>query len=76
MPKGKNSLKDKLLYSQKHIETIATKDQKSKSQKFSEGYKEFLKTCKTERECVNFIKEKAEKLGFKEYELNKKYPQR
>lgn len=73
MAKGKNNLKDKLLYSQKHIEKIITKDQKNKSQKFSEGYKEFLKICKTERECVEFIKEKTEKLGFKEYELNKKY---
>ncbi|MBQ3067831.1 MAG: aminopeptidase [Oscillospiraceae bacterium] len=73
MTKGKNSLKDELLYSQKHVEKIITKDQKNKSQKFSEGYKEFLKICKTERECVEFIKEKAEKLGFKEYELNKKY---
>lgn len=43
MAKGKNSLKDKLLYSQKHIEKIITKDQKNKCQKFSEGYKEFLK---------------------------------
>lgn len=31
---------------------------------FADGYKEFLSSCKTERECTAYFKEKAEKAGF------------
>ena len=33
---------------------------------FCNGYKEFLSTCKTERECVRFAVKEAEKHGFKD----------
>ena len=33
---------------------------------FCAGYKEFLSTCKTERECVHFAVKEAEKHGFKD----------
>ncbi len=32
---------------------------------FAEEYKDFLSTCKTERECLNYAVNKAEKHGFK-----------
>ena len=32
---------------------------------FCEDYKDFLSTCKTERECVKYSVELIEKLGFK-----------
>jgi len=41
-------------------------DDKAKKEVFSfnDEYKEFLSTCKTERECADFILEKAKKDGF------------
>lgn len=33
---------------------------------FGEGYKDFLSTCKTERECVSELKAQAEKAGFQD----------
>ena len=36
---------------------------------FGEGYKEFLSCCKTERECVTWLKARAEEAGFRD--LNK-----
>ena len=38
---------------------------KKKVMAFGEDYRKFLSTCKTERECVSFFVEKAEKAGFK-----------
>lgn len=35
---------------------------------FAEEYRKFISTCKTERECVNVLVEKAEKAGFKNLE--------
>ena len=31
---------------------------------FAENYRKFISDCKTERECVSFFVEKAEKAGF------------
>ena len=31
---------------------------------FAENYRKFISDCKTERECVDFFVEKAEKAGF------------
>lgn len=31
---------------------------------FAEHYRKFISDCKTERECVNYFVEKAEKAGF------------
>ena len=38
---------------------------KKKVFKFAEDYRKFLSECKTERECVSFFIEKAEKAGYK-----------
>jgi len=50
-------------------------DEKAKKEVFSfnEDYKEFLSTCKTERECADYIIEKAEKAGFKDINSMKSY---
>ncbi len=44
-----------------------------KADEFCEGYKDFLKTCKTERECVKFAIEKATAKGFTEFNPAKSY---
>jgi len=44
-----------------------------KADKFCDGYMDFLNAAKTEREIVIFMKEKAESLGFKEFDKTKKY---
>ena len=43
-------------------------DAKTKKKVFdyADGYMDFLSTCKTERECVDYIIEKIEKAGYKE----------
>ena len=43
----------------------ASEKDKKKVMAFGEDYRKFLSTCKTERECVSFFVEKAEKAGFK-----------
>ncbi len=42
-----------------------TKDQTNDLNTFCEGYKDFLSTCKTERECINWTIKKAEAFGYK-----------
>ena len=42
---------------------------KKKVMAFGEDYRKFLSTCKTERECVSFFVEKAEKAGFKNLDI-------
>ena len=42
-----------------------TKDQAKNLNDFCEGYKDFLSTCKTERECISWTINKAEALGYK-----------
>ncbi len=44
--------------------TKYNEDQKKEVFSFNEEYKEFLSTCKTERECADFVIEKAKKDGF------------
>lgn len=41
-----------------------TPEQKEAMEVFCNGYKEFMSTCKTERECVNGIIAEAEALGY------------
>ena len=59
------TLQKELLYNQEN----GYKDLNNKEQKeifaFSEDYKAFLNACKTERECVDYTLEQAEKAGFK-----------
>lgn len=44
-----------------------------KADKFAEGYKVFLDSGKTERECVSYTVDVAEKAGFTEFDASKKY---
>ena len=55
-------LQKELLYNREHgSENLNGKETFA----FSEDYKGFLNACKTERECVEFTLEQAEKAGFK-----------
>ena len=64
MTKGEE-LQNKLFYTKKNGYTDLKAEEKGKIFDFCEGYKAFLNTCKTERECVRYAVEKAEKAGFK-----------
>lgn len=64
MTKGEE-LQNKLFYTKKNGYTDLKAEEKDKIFDFCEGYKAFLNTCKTERECVRYAVEKAEKAGFK-----------
>lgn len=52
----------------KRVNTWTTYDSKTEKacEKFSEGYKAFLDTSKTERECVDTIVNEIEKAGYRE----------
>jgi aspartyl aminopeptidase len=45
----------------------------SKADDFCEGYKAFLNSCKTERECALFFRFFAEQNGFKVFDKDSKY---
>lgn len=62
-----DSLKEKLFYTQKHASEIISDDETKKADEFCDGYMDFLRTAKTEREATEYFVEKAEKLGFKPF---------
>ncbi len=66
-------LMEKLFYKKKHAAEILSEQQIKEAFDFCSGYKEFLDYAKTERRAVKFSVELAEKNGFKEFELGKKY---
>ena len=53
-----------------HIEKLDSKNH-NKAYDFCEEYKKFITKCKTERECVSYIIEEAEKKGYKDFYKNK-----
>lgn len=53
-----------------HVEKLDSKNH-DKAYEFCEGYKDFISTCKTERECVSYIIEVAKKNGYKDFYANK-----
>ncbi len=65
-------LKDEISFDFKHIGVLKPDDIKP-SMDFAEGYKKFLDSAKTERECVDVIKNMAEDKGYAEFDANKKY---
>lgn len=73
--KGTNyeSLKKELLNGKKNGCLTIDAKQITLSDKFSEGYKEFLDKAKTEREAVKESIKMAEKAGFKEFVPGRKY---
>lgn len=68
-----DSLKEKLFYTQKHASEIISDDETKKGDAFCDGYMDFLRTAKTEREATEYFVEKAEKLGFKPFVRGEKY---
>ena len=66
-------LKDGLFLKNKHFSLCRSEDEVKAADKFCEGYKAFLNTAKTERECNRWIAEKAEKNGFVPFDPAKKY---
>ena len=70
---GMNELQKKLCYEPKNMAKCASKEKRDLAYLFSEGYKTFLNTAKTERESVQFAVEKAKGEGFLPFEYGKKY---
>ena len=68
----KNKLAEKLLYTPKNgYDRLSAEDEKA-MEAYCEDYKEFLNNGKTERLCVEYCIELAEKKGFKAYEAGMK----
>lgn len=63
MTKGEE-LQKELFYTKKNGYADITDGERKNIFDFCEGYKQFLNTCKTERECASFAVEQAEKNGF------------
>ncbi len=64
----KNKLAEKLLYAPKNgYDRLSAEDEKA-MEAYCEDYKKFLNNGKTERLCVEYCIELAEKKGFKAYE--------
>lgn len=66
-------LSEKLVYKQEHAALTLGDDEIKAADNFCEGYKSFLNSCKTERECADYFKSEAEKKGFSPYDPKKKY---
>ena len=68
----KNKLAEKLLYAPKNgYDRLSAEDEKA-MEAYCEDYKKFLNNGKTERLCVEYCIELAEKKGFKAYEAGMK----
>ena len=68
----KNKLAEKLLYAPKNgYDRLSAEDEKA-MEAYCEDYKNFLNNGKTERLCVEYCIELAEKKGFKAYEAGMK----
>ena len=67
------ALAKELLVDRTHGSTRVCQEEMKKSQRFCEGYKEFLNAAKTERESVTFAVEAAEKAGFVPFDPAAKY---
>ena len=68
----KNKLAEKLLYAPKNgYDRLSAEDEKA-MEAYCEDYKDFLNHGKTERLCVEYCIELAEKKGFKAYEAGMK----
>ncbi len=66
-------LKEDLFFEKKHFSVQMSDEELKKADVFCEGYKEFLATAKTERECVDYMVEKAEAQGFTAFDSKKTY---
>ena len=66
-------LREELMLKKEHFSTAMSEEEVAKADAFCEGYMDFLAKGKTERECVDYIIEKAEKNGFAEFDKTKTY---
>ena len=66
-------LKEELFFEKKHFSLQMSDEEIAKADTFCEGYKNFLATAKTERECVDYMIEKAEAQGFTAFDNKKAY---
>lgn len=66
-------LKEELFMKKEHFSEAYCEDEVAKADKFCEGYMDFLQKGKTERECVEYIIEKAEKNGYTPFDKTKSY---
>lgn len=67
------NLKDGLFLKNKHFSLCRTEEEVKAADEFCEGYKTFLNTAKTERECNRWIIAEAEKRGFVPFDVDGKY---
>ena len=67
-----DDLQKKLSYSRSNFWKQASKTEQEQAFVFCEGYKNFLDTAKTERECIDFYDKKLENEGFSEINSSKK----
>ena len=61
-------LREKLCFEKEHFSVAMTEDECKKADEFCEGYKDFLATAKTERECVNLTVAMAKEAGYRDLE--------
>ena len=66
-------LQDKLFMKRKHAVLDISEAEVKKADEYCEGYKEFLYTCKTEREATAYAVKLAEENGFVPFDKTKKY---
>ncbi len=66
-------LQEKLSMKKEHGCAVMTDEEIAKADEFCEGYKKFLGTAKTERECVDYVLAMAKEKGFVEFDVNKTY---
>ena len=72
MAEKKNELKEKLFYNHGNGYDKLSASEEKKMNAYCEAYKDFLDHGKTERLCVDYCIEQAEKKGFREYEAGMK----
>ena len=68
-----SKLKEKLQYETQNATKILDAKQQENINEFCCGYIDFLNSCKTERETIKYIKDKAVKNGYKKFVTNQKY---
>lgn len=66
-------LKEELFFEKKHFSVQMSEEELKNADDFCEGYKEFLAVAKTERECVEYMVEKAQAQGFTAFDSKKTY---
>ena len=67
------TLKEELFYSPEHASYLCDDGETEAADAFCEKYKDFLNTCKTERETTAFVKALAEKEGFVPFDPRASY---